>query len=67
MPFTLDLDITQWSVLAIRNVCEGNEENQKFIQQMTLQGLAHKADDLRAMGVNAEVSDGRITVQSVKK
>ena len=59
--------ITQWSVLAVHNLCENNEANQRCIQQMTLQGLAHKAEDLQAMGMDAQLQDGRIVVKSSKK
>lgn len=33
-----NLFIKEWSILTIRNLCEGNFENQKFIKDMKLQG-----------------------------
>jgi len=42
----------QWSVLAVRNLCEGNEANQRYIADMQLCRPTSNTDDLLAqMGV----------------
>lgn len=32
--------LREWGVFAIRNLCEGNEENQQAIAQLRIQGVA---------------------------
>ena len=53
----------QWSVFAIRNLCEGNAENQQIIAGMKLENVTDKADLLRKYGIKAEVKDGKVVVK----
>lgn len=38
--------IMQWSVLAVRNLCENNESNQKAIAELRCQGLSLSSEEL---------------------
>lgn len=46
----------QWAILAVRNLCESNVENQKFIASLTQQGVVSSAV-LHEMGLSLH-SDG---------
>ncbi len=39
----LSSDLLQWAILGIRNMCEGNIENQKVVQSLKQEGLAPSA------------------------
>lgn len=39
--------IKEWSILAIRNLCEGNSENQKLIRQLNKIGDDNKSSVLK--------------------
>ncbi|KAI8621433.1 spinocerebellar ataxia type 10 protein domain-containing protein [Chytriomyces sp. MP71] len=56
--------IKEWSVFAIRNLCDGNFENQKLIESMEAVGLPEGQNDgLAAHGVHAGLSaDGRVRI-----
>lgn len=57
-------DIAQWSVLAIRNLCEENPANQQLIAGLRAQG-ACPVEALEASGGVVEVGeDGRVRVRS---
>ena len=59
--------ITQWVVLAIRNLVEGNRENRDVLSGMSLQGMAGHMAQLREMGVHTELRGGKIVVKPVDK
>ena len=61
--FNLCLDISQWAVFAIRNLCEGNFENQRIISQFEKQGIVEDTTLLHD-GINVELKDGKIRVSS---
>ncbi|GFS04848.1 ataxin-10-like [Elysia marginata] len=75
IPLLLDLTmidtrnpfITQWVVLAIRNLVEGNRENRDVLSGMSLQGMAGHMAQLREMGVHTELRGGKIVVKPVDK
>ncbi|KAK3744636.1 hypothetical protein RRG08_062286 [Elysia crispata] len=75
IPLLLDLTmidtrnpfITQWVVLAIRNLLENNRENRDVLSGMSLQGMAGHMAQLRAMGVHTELRGGKIVVKPVDK
>lgn len=46
----------QWTILAVRNLCENNAENQKIIASLTQQGVVSSAV-LHEMGLTVH-SDG---------
>ncbi|KAJ3074206.1 hypothetical protein HDU98_011863 [Podochytrium sp. JEL0797] len=59
--------IKEWAVFAIRNLCEGNMENQLLIESMEAQGLPEGQNEgLAAHGVRAGLSaDGRVRITPV--
>jgi hypothetical protein len=59
--------ITQWTLLAIRNLCEGNEDNQQFVQQMQLKGVANPEELLRNYNLQCDVQDGKLTASTPTK
>ena len=58
-------DIAQWSVFAIRNLCENNPLNQQLIAGLRARGVCPPDEEaLRASGGEVEVGeDGRIRVK----
>ncbi|GFO06355.1 ataxin-10-like [Plakobranchus ocellatus] len=59
--------ITQWVVLAIRNLVEGNRENRDVLSGMSLQGMAGHMAQLREVGVHTELKGGKIVVKPVER
>ena len=61
------VDITQWSVWTIRNLCEGNPDNQAVIAKLEQRGVAN-SDVLKEMGSEVVVGDdGRLKVRPTKQ
>jgi len=44
--------IKEWSILAIRNLCEGNVENQELIASLTKVGDADNSDILKEFNID---------------
>lgn len=44
--------IKEWSILAIRNLCENNPENQQIVRQMTKVGDAENSDILKELNLD---------------
>lgn len=44
--------IKEWSILAIRNLCEGNVENQQLIASLTKVGDADNSDILKEFNID---------------
>ncbi|KAK0063098.1 ataxin-10, partial [Biomphalaria pfeifferi] len=73
IPLLLDLTmidchnpfITQWVVLAIRNLVENNRENRDVLSGMSLQGMAGHIAALREAGIHTELRGGKIVVKPV--
>ena len=58
--------ITQWAVLAMRNVLEKNSENQALVTDLKLRGVAaERLDALREFGVDAEMSGDKVVIKNV--
>ena len=58
--------ITQWAVLAMRNVLEKNSENQALVADLKLRGVAaDRLDTLREFGVDAEMSGDKVVIKNV--
>jgi len=57
--------ITQWVVLAVRNLLENNPTNREVLSGMTLQGMSGHMESLRDMGVETELKGGKIIVKPV--
>lgn len=54
--------IREWSLVALRNVCEGNAANQAYINELRPQGMDSASETaLRNSGVSAEIGeDGKV-------
>lgn len=58
------LDIREWAIFGLRNLCEGNLENQDVIRSLEARGAADQ-QTLRELGLESEVGkDGRLKVRS---
>ncbi|XP_048249583.1 ataxin-10-like isoform X1 [Haliotis rufescens] len=55
--------ITQWVVLAIRNLCEDNADNKQYLAGLRLEGLANNVTMLQEFGVKAELQGDKIVVR----
>lgn len=56
----------QWVILAIRNICEDNLENQAFIARMNKQGVV-KTEMLEELGITLHEDDSnRIRIVPVE-
>ena len=58
------LDIKEWSVLAMRNLCENNPENQKIVDNLKMAGVAENTE-LKNLGLKAEIENGKIKIKKV--
>ena len=54
----------EWALLCLRNACEGNQRNQKFIEELKLQAVVDRENVLGQQGVHLDVDreTGKITV-----
>lgn len=50
-------DIQQWTIWAVRNICAGNEDNQKEIKMLENCGLADNQIIASSLGLELEVGD----------
>ncbi|XP_046557215.1 ataxin-10-like [Haliotis rubra] len=55
--------ITQWVVLAVRNLCEANSDNKQYLAGLRLEGLANNVTVLKEFGVKAELHGDKIVVR----
>jgi hypothetical protein len=46
--------VREWAIFAVRNICEDNDENQRYIADLKPQGVAENPD-LDRLGLKAEV------------
>lgn len=44
--------VKEWSILAIRNLCENNLENQQMIRELTKVGDANNSDILKEFNLD---------------
>jgi len=54
----------QFAILATRNLCQGNVENQRVISAMKLQGLTDNVDWLAEFGIKAELCGDKLIVKN---
>lgn len=59
--------ITQWSVFAIHNLTENNEENKQFIADLRLQGVANNQAVLEDYGIEVKQEGDKISVKKLKR
>ncbi len=55
--------ITQWSVFAMRNLCENNAENKAVVAGLKNEGLADTTI-LKELGYEASVEGNKVSVKS---
>ena len=54
----------QWSILAIRNLCEDNPANQQLIAQLETQGIAEMTTSQLGFGCEVEIgADGKLKLK----
>jgi len=59
-------DMMQWSILAIKNLCEDNLSNQQFIRRLEHQGLSSSNNELlKQNNIEARLENGKITISNV--
>ena len=54
--------ISQWSILAVRHLCENNPENQAVIAGLKLEGISNPGL-LSELGITAKVEGEKVTVK----
>ncbi|XP_069142657.1 ataxin-10-like [Argopecten irradians] len=54
--------ITQWAILAVRNLCEDCPDNKAILAGLKKQGLADNSAVLKELGMDAEIRDDKIYV-----
>jgi ataxin-10 len=55
--------LREWSLVALRNLCEGNAANQAYINELRPQGIDRSSVNLDAMNVDATLGeDGKLKV-----
>ena len=59
--------ITQWSVFAIHNLTENNEENKQFVADLRLQGVANNQAVLEEYGIEVKQEGDKISVKKLKR
>ncbi|XP_033745415.1 ataxin-10-like [Pecten maximus] len=59
--------ITQWAILAVRNLCEECPDNKAVLAGLKKQGLADNSAVLRELGMDAEIKDNKIYVKPPSK
>ncbi len=47
--------LREWAVVALRNLCEDNHENQEFIKSLEFQGV-RDTPELQELGLQAHIS-----------
>ncbi|KAK6176090.1 hypothetical protein SNE40_014442 [Patella caerulea] len=55
--------ITQWVVLAIHNLCEGNELNKATISGLQLQGVINNTPVLNELGIETKMEGDRVVIK----
>ncbi|XP_050414628.2 ataxin-10 isoform X2 [Patella vulgata] len=58
--------ITQWVVLAIHNLCEGNELNKATISGLQLQGVVNNAPVLNELGIETRMEGDRVVIKKTR-
>ncbi|XP_038068691.1 ataxin-10-like [Patiria miniata] len=58
--------ISQWAIFAIRNLCDGNLQNQAVIAEMSNQGVVNN-DQLEQYGFQAECREGKMYYRPSRK
>ncbi|KAJ3201630.1 hypothetical protein HDU67_001174, partial [Dinochytrium kinnereticum] len=58
--------IREWSIFAIRNLCENNPKNQALIASLEARGMAPDDGMLAAAGLKARITpDGKVKIGPV--
>ena len=59
--------ITQWSIFAIHNLTENNEENRQFIAELNMQGVANNQAVLEDLGLQVQTDENGLIVKKLKR
>lgn len=51
--------VREWAILCVRNACENNQENQKFIEELQPQEAIIQDENLKAQGYRIEVDHSK--------
>jgi hypothetical protein len=57
----------EWALLAVRNACEGCEQNQAYIQSLTLGGVELQDEALKAEGYSVRLQNGKFSVEKASR
>ena len=59
--------LREWSILAIRNICDNNPRNQEFILQLQAQGIPdHIQQEMARKGIQLKLNnDGKVVVSQL--
>lgn len=58
--------VREWAIFAVRNICEDNDENQRYIADLKPQGVAENPD-LDKMGLKAVLDESTGKLKYVPK
>jgi ataxin-10 len=59
---TPHLDIKEWAIVTLRNLCENNQENQEVIASLKTQGVL-EGEELERLGLQAKLeANGKVTI-----
>ena len=58
------LDMREWGILAVRNLCEDNEANQQIISSMQYVGVADNPE-LTRMGLKVVMEGGQFRLRKL--
>ncbi|PNX63759.1 ataxin-10, partial [Trifolium pratense] len=47
--------LREWGIWCVRNILEGNEENQKVVAELQLQGSADDVPEISALGLQVDI------------
>ena len=59
--------IAQWAVFASHNLTENNEENQRYIAALKMEGVANNQAVLDEMGLCAEEEGEKVVIKKKRK
>ncbi len=58
----LSLDIKEWAIMTLRNLCENNQENQAVIASLKTQDIL-ASEELERLGLQAKLeANGKVTI-----
>ena len=58
--------MVQWALLAVRNLCDRNDENKQFLAGLKMDRLPEKIQILNDLGSEMRLENGKTVVQKTK-